>query len=119
MLGSVGGMDDKDPLGKLQNQFCIIDLAGEIRILNRKQIKRVKKGSNNSVINYYKKQDGELLMRRYLESLPISSKPRNVIADFWVDPSTKEPRSRRNLHQLQRLTIGAGTPSNQPKVIGS
>jgi hypothetical protein len=88
MPGSVDGMGDQSQLSKLQSRFCIIDISGEIRILDRKQIKKVKKGANDSMINYYKKQDGELLMRRYLESLPISGKSKDAIANFWIDPST-------------------------------
>ena len=107
-------MGDQNPLSDLQNRFCIIDLSGEIRILDRRQIKKVKKGTSNSEINYYKKQDGELLMRRRLESLPIPSKPKDVIADFWVDPSTlmynrtaftPEPTSATTLNYWSGYTV--------------
>jgi hypothetical protein len=78
----------KGALAALQQRYCIIDLTGEIRILDRAQIESVQSGSNNSDISFYKKPDGELCMRRYLESLSIPSKPKDVIADFWIDPST-------------------------------
>jgi hypothetical protein len=78
-----------DALTLIQQKFCIIDLEGEIRILDQEKISRVRQGlDSGGRINFYKKPDGEMLMRRYLESLAVICKPKDVIADFWINPST-------------------------------
>jgi hypothetical protein len=82
------GVDSTDPLEALQSRFCIIDTHGDIRILDRDQINSACNGNYKGDISFYKKLDGELMMRRFLETLPISSKPREVISNFWVNPVT-------------------------------
>ena len=81
-------MDSIDPLKVLQKRFCIIDTHGDIRILDRDQINSACNGNYKGEISFYKKLDGELMMKRFLETLPISSKPREVISNFWVNPAT-------------------------------
>jgi hypothetical protein len=81
-------VDSTDPLKVLQKRFCIIDTHGDIRILDRDQINSACNGNYKGEISFYKKLDGELMMKRFLETLPISSKPREVISNFWVNPAT-------------------------------
>ena len=81
-------MDSTDPLEELQRRFCIIDTHGDIRILDRDQINSACNGNYKGDISFYKKFDGELMMKRFLETLPISSKPNVVISNFWVNPLT-------------------------------
>jgi hypothetical protein len=78
----------QDPLAELQDRFCIIDINGEIRMLDRSQIKQAREGAYKGEISFYKKPDGALLMHRSLEAMPIPCKPKSVIADFWISPST-------------------------------
>jgi hypothetical protein len=75
-------------LAILQTKFCFIDLAGEIRILDREQISSVIQGSDTKDVSFYRKPDGEMLMKRHLELLAVACTPKNVIADFWRSPST-------------------------------
>ena len=75
-------------LHSLQVRFCLIDLAGEIRIADRIQIQDVLSGRRSGDISFYKKQDGEMLMRRHLEAQAIPSDPKKTIPLFWVDTST-------------------------------
>ena len=82
------GVDSTDPLEELQRRFCIIDTHGDIRILDRDQINSACNGNYKGDISFYKKFDGELMMKRFLETLPISSKPNVVIPNFWVNPLT-------------------------------
>lgn len=78
----------QDPLAELQDRFCIIDINGEIRMLDRSQIKQAREGAYKGEISFYKKPDGALLMHRFLETMPIPCTPKSVIADFWINPST-------------------------------
>ena len=76
------------PLAALQLRFAIIDLSGEIRVVDKDQIRHLLAGACLGEPAFYKKADAELLMKRVIESLPFQCNPRQVIADFWASPST-------------------------------
>jgi hypothetical protein len=104
-------MNNLCPLKELQKRFCIIDMHGEFILLDREQIQEAKSGNYTGDISYYKKPHGELFMRRYLETLPISSKPKEVIANFWINPSTKVYKQTAftpNATQLNTLNYWVG-----------
>jgi hypothetical protein len=77
-----------NPLSALQDRFAIIDLIGEIRVVDRHQINALLSGVTQGDTAMYKKPDAELMMKRYLEALPISCNPKQVVADFWTSPAT-------------------------------
>jgi len=84
-------MADTSPitaLSSLQDRFAIIVLSGEIRTIDRLQIADLRSGSQLDDAAIYKRADADLMMRRYLEALPISCNPKQVISDFWIAPST-------------------------------
>ena len=74
-------------LDALQKSFAIYKANGEFYVLELGQVAAVKSGIADS-IEFYKKQAADLLMRRHLESISIPSKPKEDIANFWVDPNT-------------------------------
>jgi hypothetical protein len=75
-------------LQHLQAQFALIDLSGEIRVVDRLQIASVLSGAHQGEVSFYKKADADLQMKRVLERLTVASKPNEVVRDFWVSPST-------------------------------
>ena len=77
MLVSVVGMDNSSALLKLQERFCLSKIGGEIRVIDRKKPH-----------DYFKKVDGDLLFKRYLEALDIAHNPKDVIKDFWINGKT-------------------------------
>jgi hypothetical protein len=77
-----------DPLTELQKSFCIIDIAGEIRYADRRQIAGVLNGSNTTDVGLYKKPDADWKMQRELETYPVSCKAKMIIDQFRVDPKT-------------------------------
>jgi len=77
-------------LDVLQDRFAIIDLSGEIRVIDRHQIAALLSGVLTCNAAMYKKPDAELMMKRCLETLPVHSNPKQVIIDFWTSPKTKE-----------------------------
>lgn len=79
---------EKGVLEELQDQFAIIDIGGEIRVVDKVQITSFLSGESSSEPAFYKKADAILLMKRALEKLPFPSKPQIVINDFWVSPMT-------------------------------
>ncbi len=82
-------LPNSSPLAELQKKFAIIDLSGEIRVVDLQQISDLLSGSSNTEPAMYKKSDAELMMKRFLEALPMTSKPAQVVADFWVSPLTR------------------------------
>jgi len=76
------------PLPHMQQVFAILDLSGDIRVINHQQIAGVMDGSIRGEPAFYKKQDANLVMRRYIETLPIHSSPKLEIENFWNSPST-------------------------------
>jgi len=77
-----------DPLVELQKCFSLVKLSGELRIADRQEIADVLSGGRHDEVSFYKLGDAKLLMRRELETLPVSSKPNQVIDDFLVNPNT-------------------------------
>lgn len=75
-------------IDELQDQFAIIDLGGEIRVIDRVQVGEILKGSGTGDPAFYKKQDATLLMKRALEKMPYPDPPKLVIAEFWISPAT-------------------------------
>ena len=76
------------PLAELQNQYAIIDLSGETRVVDRLQVADVLSGKSGGDPAFYKRSDATIWMKRVLETLPYSSDPIAVIRNFWVDPGT-------------------------------
>ena len=75
-------------LQELQNSFCLVNLAGEIRLADKRQIQSALSDTKEVEVSFYKKQDGVLLMKRFLETLPIDSDSKQDITDFFVNPNT-------------------------------
>jgi hypothetical protein len=80
-------------LSEVQKRFCLINLSGEYRVLDRLQSEEVLSGKRDEDISFYKKSDGELTIRRHLETLFISSDANKIIKDFWNNPNTHVYRS--------------------------
>jgi len=85
----VNGNAATTPLQDLQNKFAIIDLSGEIRVVDLQQIAAILQGTLPADPSFYKKVDATLKMKRVLETLPCPSKPEIVINEFWVSPATR------------------------------
>ena len=76
------------PLQYLQQRFSIIDLSGELRVIDERQITGVINGSIRGEPAFYKRVDGNQIMRRYLETLPIHSNSKSEIENFWNSAAT-------------------------------
>jgi hypothetical protein len=76
------------PLSLLQTEFCLIKLGGAVLIVDRGEVALVLVGKKLGPIAFYKKADGEVLMKRYLENLPMQCDVKKTLTDFWVSPYT-------------------------------
>jgi Family of unknown function (DUF5906) len=76
------------PLAALLQRFAIIDLSGEIRVVDQDQIQSLLSGTELGDPAFYKRADAELLMKRVIEALPYQCKPRQVLDEFWTSPAT-------------------------------
>ena len=78
-------------LSALQQAFAISRIGGQIRLLERQVIREAQQGSTTAAVHFIKKQDGDLILKRFIESLPIPvAKPAEVVNSFWVSPNTIE-----------------------------
>ena len=78
------------PLAALQEAFCLLRLAGELRVGDRREIADILAGTRRGDVSMYRKQDATVLMKRCLETLPFASNTKSVCEDFFVSPSTIE-----------------------------
>lgn len=77
----------ESPLGIVQQRFSLLNISAEIRIIDNQEVSDVLTGKKND-ISLYKRPEGQLVMKRYIETLPIATKPKEIIEQFLVDPKT-------------------------------
>lgn len=76
-----------NPLLIVQQRFSLLNMSAEIRIIDNHEVSDVLAGKKND-ISLYRRPEGQLLIKRYLETLSVASKPKEVIEQFLVDPKT-------------------------------
>ncbi|NQV94448.1 MAG: hypothetical protein HQ482_04850 [Sphingomonadales bacterium] len=76
------------PLQELQKAFYLLKLSGDVVIVDQKQIEDVRSGIDREGVQMFRMTPGKLLLRRFLEALPLSSDPGKAITDFMVSPKT-------------------------------
>ena len=74
-------------LTQVQARFSLLNISAEIRIIDNQEVANVLAGKKND-ISLYKRPEGQLVMKRYIETLPIATKSKEVIDQFLVDPKT-------------------------------
>ena len=74
-------------LNFVQQRFSLINLSAEIRIVDNQEVADVLSGKKND-ISLYKRPEGQLIIKRYIETLAIATKPKEIIEQFLVDPKT-------------------------------
>ena len=74
-------------LAYVQERFSLLNIAAEIRIVDNQEISDVLAGKKNDM-SLYKRPEGQLVIRQFLETLSIASKPKEIIEQFLVSPNT-------------------------------
>ena len=78
-------------LSALQQAFAISRIGGQLRLLDRQVIREAQQGSPTAAIHFIKKQDGDLILKRFIETLPIPvTNPKDAVNSFWLSPNTIE-----------------------------
>lgn len=78
-------------LAALQQAFAISLIGGQLRLVDRQVIREAQQGSPSAEVYLIKKEDGNLILKRFIETLPIPvSKPADVVNSFWLSPNTIE-----------------------------
>jgi hypothetical protein len=75
-------------LTSLQQNFCLMKMAGDIWVIENSQVVPRQPIAGTSELQFYKLGPAKLLMTRYLETQPFTDKPSDVIAQFLVSPNT-------------------------------
>jgi len=87
MLNLESTIKSKSPLESVQERFSLINISAEIRIVDNQEVSDVMAGKKND-ISLYKRTEGQLLIRQFIETLPMATKPKEIIDQFLVSPST-------------------------------
>lgn len=78
-------------LAALQQAFAISLIGGQLRLVDRQVIREAQQGSTTAEVHLIKKDDGNLILKRFIETLPLPvAKPAEVVNSFWVSPNTIE-----------------------------
>jgi hypothetical protein len=70
-------------LQELQKAFCLLKLSGDVVIVDQKQIEGVRSGIDREGVQMFRMTPGKLLLRRFLEALPLSSDPARRLPTSW------------------------------------
>ena len=81
-------MDNQAALIAVQQRFSLIRLNGQYSVLDNKEIERARKGELRADIGFFEGADARILLKRYLQTLPIACEEKRVIDNFWDDPNT-------------------------------
>lgn len=76
-----------NPLQEIQKRFSLINLSGEIHVIDNQEVAELKQGKTKE-INFYKFKDAKILMERILQTLPVASKINTIFTQFTADNNT-------------------------------
>ena len=74
-------------LATIQNRFALLNISGEIRIVDKDQIADVLAGIAKE-ISFYRRTEGQILITRELENLPYPSNSKVEYNNFVNNPNT-------------------------------
>lgn len=85
-----GAIVIKEALSLLQNEFALIELDGDVRVLKNHDIRNILAGDRRQTLSFVKRNDAKLLMARLLEAADIPvHRPQSVIEEFYIHPATE------------------------------
>ena len=79
-------------LQKIQSRFSIFNGDGEFLMVDNDEIADVKAARRITGISFYKKQQANIKLRRYIEEQGFQDSPSKLIEQFWHSPHTHEYR---------------------------
>ena len=74
-------------LANIQSKYAILDLSGEIRIVDKDKIAQVMSG-NAKELSFYRRTEGQILISRELENLPFPVNKKIEYNNFIDNPNT-------------------------------
>lgn len=74
-------------LAAIQSRFALLDLSGELRIVDRYKIAQVMAGKAKE-ISFYRRPEGQILISRELENLPYPVNTKVEFTNFINNPGT-------------------------------
>lgn len=72
----------------LQAAFGIFKSSGEFYIFELQQLADVKNGIRSD-LEFYKRQNADLLLKRFVENQAVICDSKIIISQFWINPNTK------------------------------
>jgi len=86
-LATINSANTYSGLKALQGAYALYRSGGGFFVIDLKQLADVQAGKRPEV-EFFKKQDAEILLKRFLENQPIVCETRLTISQFWTNPNT-------------------------------
>lgn len=84
-------MSDALALSELQKEYAIYEAAGEVWVIRLSEVESNIQGQRIAPLSFIKKHTADgVILKRYLENLPITCDPKTVVKNFWISSQTKE-----------------------------
>lgn len=77
-----------NPLRMLQQEFKLIELGGKFGVFRPDSLNWVPGMANAPALFVYQGKDAAIAMKRFIETIPVSTKPDELIRQFYSDPQT-------------------------------
>lgn len=73
----------------MQTRFAVVDLQGNIMIVDLQRVQQVQAGAPYTEVYFYERSDAEILMRRLVEAAGYGPWVRTLMSDFLTDNGTR------------------------------
>ena len=93
MVSSVMNLKAVNGLVVLQDKFALSTIGSMVRVIDLQEVGKITNGIDSSTLSLYKREDASVLMKRVLEEVPVVTKPKDDIENFYTDPNTRVYRS--------------------------
>lgn len=77
-----------NPLKLLQKEFSLLDLGGKFGVFRPDSLIWVSGMPTAPALYVYQVKDAAIAMKRFIETMPVSTKPTELINQFYSDPLT-------------------------------
>ncbi len=77
-----------NPLRLLQKEFSLLELSGKFGVFRPASLIWVSGMPTAPALYVYQGKDAEIAMKRFIEIIPVSTKPTELIHQFYSDPQT-------------------------------
>ena len=83
MVSSIMNLKAVNGLVVLQERFALSTIGGVVRVIDIKEVRKIRSGVDGVTLSLYKREDATVLMKRVLEEAAVVTKPKDDIENFF------------------------------------